>query len=246
MQELKTELFPKITMNIHLKEKQNLITYFAFLLIAVVGIFYGKSLSNSFQSIRVWDFNNLAIMTIGIPFLFLQSKANLPNFWEATLTNKQRLFYPFLIGAFFGILDILVIKVLQHPEPYAQLPPFLQPFPYSIFLYFSGAFEVEVFYRLIPLTMILFIGKTVQGGVYYKYFLWIGLILTSLREPIEQLSEGSILYIYYSLITGFLMNFFQAKVYTQYGFLSSLAVRLGHYLFWHILLGIYVQFFELQ
>ena len=152
---------------------------------------------------------------------------------------------PVMIGAIFGILDIIVIKIIMHPEPYTELPPFLQPFPYSLFLYFSGAFEIEIFYRLIPLTLILLLGKWYANGKYINAFFWTAAVLTSLREPIEQLPSGGTLLIIYSLLTGFLMNFLQAVYYRKAGFLASLTLRLGHYLFWHILLGIYVEYFEL-
>ena len=226
--------------------KLNIIIYVSFLLFAIIGIIYGNSLSNKFTFLRIWDYQNILILLIGIPFLFLQTKANLPNFLNEEVSNKQRFLKPFLIGLVFGILDVFVIKILMHPEPYKELPPFLQPFPYSIFLYFSGAFEIEVFYRLIPLTLILLLGKWLSSGKYFTICLWIGIILTSLREPFEQATNGEIWFIGYSLLTGFLMNYFQAIYYKNAGFLASLTLRLGHYLFWHILLGIYVQYFELH
>lgn len=226
--------------------KLNIIIYVSFLLFAIIGIIYGNSLSNKSSLLRILDYQNILILLLGIPFLFLQNKANLPNFLNEEVSNKQRFLNPFLIGLVFGILDVFVIKVLMHPEPYKELPPFLQPFPYSIFLYFSGAFEIEVFYRLIPLTLILLLGKWLSSGKYFTICLWIGIILTSLREPLEQVTNGEIWFICYSLLTGFLMNYFQAIYYKNAGFLASLTLRLGHYLFWHILLGIYVQYFELH
>jgi hypothetical protein len=69
--------------------------------------------------------------------------------------------------------------------------------------------------------------------------------LTSFREPLEQLPDGGLLIISYSFLTGFAMNYLQAIFYKKSGFLASLFLRLGHYLFWHILLGIYVEYFEL-
>jgi hypothetical protein len=177
--------------------------------------------------------------------LFFQTKANLPNFWEENISIKQRLLLPALIGAIFGILDIVVFKLILHPEPYTELPPFLQPFPYSCFLYFSGAFEIEIFYRLIPLTIILLLGKWFEKGKYFYAFFLTGAILTSFREPLEQLPDGGLLIISYSFLTGFAMNYLQAIFYKKSGFLASLFLRLGHYLFWHILLGIYVEYFEL-
>ena len=226
--------------------KINLIIYSVFILIAITGIVYGNEIRNDFTFLRVWDYQNILILLLGIPFLFLQTKASLPDFWEATISNKQRLLAPALIGAAFGVLDIIVFKVILHPEPYSELPPFLQPFPYSFFLYFSGALEIEVFYRLIPFTLILLIGKWFAKGKYFNAFLWTGIVLTALREPLEQIPDGGIPLIIYSLFTGFLMNFLQAVYFKKAGFIASLTIRLAHYLFWHILLGIYVQYVELS
>lgn len=234
-----TNLFSRKEIN------SNLIIYSVFILIAVIGIIYGNAIKSNFSFLRVWEYQNILILLLGIPFLFLQTKANLPNFLEANISNKQRFLSPALIGAAFGILDVIVIKIVLHPEPYPELPPFLQPFPYSLLLYFSGAFEIEVFYRLIPLTLILLLGKWYANGKYFNAFFWTGVVLISLREPLEQLPDGEILFIIYSLLTGFIMNCLQAIHYKKSGFLASLAVRLGHYLFWHILLGIYVQYYEL-
>lgn len=225
--------------------RSNLIVYASCMLIAVTGIIYGHAIKSDFSFLRVWEYQNVLILLLGVPFLFLQSKAKLPNFLEEGISNKERFVKPVLMGAGFGILDILVIKVFMHPEPYTELPPFLQPFPYSVFLYFSGAFEIEVFYRLIPLTFILLLGKWLSGGKYFNIFLWLAILLTSLREPLEQLPNGELWFIAYSLLTGLFMNYFQAICFKNAGFLASLTLRLGHYVFWHILLGVYVQYVEL-
>ncbi len=226
--------------------KQNIIIYIVFILIAFIGIYFGNAIYEKYNNLRIWQFENILMLTIGIPFLFLQTKAGIPNLIDEQVQNKKRFFQPFLIGVVFGLLDIIVIKIIQHPEPFKELPPFLQPFPYSLFLYFSGALEIEVFYRLIPITTLLIIGKQMFKGKYFHYFLWCSILLTSLREPLEQMPSGSVCFIGYSLITGFLMNYLQAIYYKNAGFLATLSIRLGHYLFWHILLGVYVQFIELN
>ena len=223
----------------------NLIVYAVCLLIAVAGLIYGNTIKNNFSFLRVWEYQNILFLLLGIPFLFLQTKANLPNFLETKIANRQRYLTPAIIGAAFGMLDVVIIKMIMHPEPYTELPPFLQPFPYSVFLYFSGAFEIEVFYRLIPLTLFLLIGKWIAKGKYFNVFFWTGAVLTSLREPLEQLHDGPVLFMVYSVLTGFIMNYLQAIHFKKSGFLASMTVRLGHYLFWHILLGVYVQYYEL-
>ncbi len=225
--------------------KNNLITYFLFLLIAMTGIFVGNNFVMKYQYLRVWEFTNILLLLAGVPFLFFQAKARLPEFWQGGVSNSDRFLLPVAIGIIFGILDLLVFKVILHPQPYRELPPFTQPFPYSMLLYFSGAFEVEVFYRLIPLTLILLVGNWYKKGRYFMVFFWAGAVLTALREPLEQLPDGGILLVVYSLLTGFLMNFLQAVYYRKAGFLASLSVRLGHYLIWHILLGIYIEYHDL-
>lgn len=225
--------------------KQNILIYIIFLCIALLGILYGNVVKSSFNGLRIWQFENIFILSLAIPFLLLQRMAGIPNFFDATISNKERFFYPLFIGTIFGILDVLVIKIIQHPQPYTELPPFLQPFPYSLFLYFSGAIEVEVFYRLIPITILLIIGSKLANGKYQSSFTWIALITTSIREPLEQFPSGQIWFVMYALLTGFLMNYLQASYFKKAGFLASLTLRLGHYLFWHIILGVYVQYVEI-
>jgi hypothetical protein len=184
-------------------------------------------------------------MLIGLPFLFIFNRSNIPDFWQDNISNKTRIWFPLIIGLIFGLLDIIIFKIILHPEPYTELPPFAQPFPYSILLFFSGAFEIEVFYRLIPLTLICFAGMLFKKGHFFNYFFIFGAILTSLREPLEQLQTGAFWLVLYSFFSSFAMNFIQALYFRKTGFIGSLSLRLGHYLLWHIILGIYIQQFEL-
>jgi hypothetical protein len=150
------------------------------------------------------------------------------------------------IGVFFGLLDVILFKCILHPEPYSELPPFLQPFPYSAFLYLSGAFEVEVFYRMIPITLVMLLGTYYKKGRYLDHFFWVAAILTAVREPVEQFVAGPWLVMAYTLLSAFIMNLLQAIYYRKAGFLASLSLRLGHYFIWHLLLGVYVEFIELS
>lgn len=232
-------------MNMKTPVRQNLYLYLALIGVAIAGLHYGRALESAHGFLRVWTYGNILMLLAGIPFLFLQSKAGIPDFVSPEVNAKTRFLVPVSLGIFFGVLDVVVIKVLLHPEPYTTLPPFLQPFPYSLFLYTAGAVEIEVFYRLIPLTLILLVGKIGWQGKYAEPLFWVGALLTSLREPIEQWPDGSTGLVVYALLSGFLMNFLQAVFFKRAGFLASLILRLGHYAIWHILLGVYVEFIEL-
>lgn len=233
-------------MSIEKPVKKDLTIYFFYVLFCFCGMLFGNVIAPLYSNLRVWDYENILWLFLASPFLFLTPYLHIPSFFTSEISNRKRLYKPLAIGAVFGIADILVIKYLLHPQPYHELPPFLQPFPYSIFLFSSGAFEVEVFYRLIPLTLFLIVGKYSLKGKYFKEFALLGCILTSIREPLEQMPEGNTYFILYCLLSGFIMNFIQARYFLKAGFLSTLSVRLGHYLFWHILLGVYVEIFELK
>jgi hypothetical protein len=234
-------------MNVWLsKDKtKSLLVFLLLLFIACITVIWGKDLALKQNNIRVWDWLNVAVLFTGIPFILLQKEACLPEVLQSSITTKQRFFQPLLIGLFFGILDLIVIKLILHPQPYDSLPPFLQPFPYSIFLFTSGSFEIEIFYRLIPITIFLLLGRWIFNRKYSSIIFWTAAILTSVREVIEQWPSGATWFIAYATISGFMMNLFQAIYFRNAGFLASLSVRWGHYLVWHILLGIYVQYWEL-
>jgi hypothetical protein len=213
-------------------------------LVVVATILYGAVLANAGYSIRQWQWENLLYLLPIVPMIFIQSSATLPRvndlvktkgWWRKTVG----------IGVIFGVLDVLVIKVLMHPEPYDTMPPFLQPFPYSLFLYTAGALEVELYYRILPLTLLLLADKFLFKSKYRIIFLWVAGIATSLIEPIMQFPDGAWWFMLYATVTGIAMNVWQFWGYVKYGLLASLAVRLGHYLVWHILLGLYVQYIEL-
>lgn len=226
--------------------KKSILIYVGMLSICGLGIWYGNNMVEPYPMLRIWEWSNVLILLIGMPFIFLFEKAKIPQFLDPRVSSKNRFLIPILIGLFFGILDVWIVKFILHPEPYSELPPFLQPFPYSILLYFSGAFEIEIFYRLIPITLGLFIASKIKNGKYLPQTFWILAVLTALREPLEQFPSGEIWFVVYALISGFAMNFLQAVYFKKAGFLASLNIRLGHYLLWHILLGVYVEMVELS
>lgn len=223
--------------------KKSILFFVVFVLIALTGIFYGNSISNQFTHLRIWNYENIALLLVGLPFLFLQQKAGLPDVCNKDLTFRQQFLTPFGIGILFGLADLVVIEFFLTHTTHTSMPPYTQPFPYSIFLYSSGAFEIEIFYRLIPITLILFIFSKIKNGAYQSQAFVVIAVLSSLREPIEQFPYGSPWwFIIYACTTGFGMNFLQAVYYKRNGWASSVYMRLGHYLIWHILNGIYIQY----
>lgn len=222
--------------------KKSLSLYIIFILIACLGLVYGNSIASNYTNLRIWNIENILLLLIGIPFIYLLPKAKLSYIYADQESSKKQIWFPALIGIIFGILDLIVIEfILPHPQ-HTSLPPYTQPFPYSLFLFFSGALEIEVFYRLIPVTLVLVLFAKIKEGKYYETAFWIIAVITSLREPLEQFPSGAVWYVSYALLTGFAMNFIQVYYFRKYSFIASLSVRLGHYMVWHILNGMYIQY----
>lgn len=226
--------------------KKSILFYSCFILIALVGIYYGNLLATTTTNLRIWNFQNLLWLLVGFPFILLQKQAGLPLAYHNEAPASSRILKPILVGILFGIADLIIIEFILNEQPHTSLPPYTQPFPYSIFLYSSGAFEIEIFYRLIPITLVLLIFSKIKSGAYMNIAFVVIAILTSLREPIEQFPSGATWFIIYACLSGFGMNLIQALFFKRYGFSSSLMVRLGHYMIWHILNGIYIQYVVLQ
>lgn len=226
------------------KYRNELLAGFILLTVVIITILYGASLEHHGITIRIWNWNNLLLVLPVIPLLYLQQKATLPAI-QTINEKKNGWLSTFGIGILFGLLDVLIIKFIMHPEPYKELPPFLQPFPYSTFLYSSGALEVELYYRMIPVTVLLLINTYLLKGKFRNVFIIVLAVITSIIEPIQQFPDGTWWFIIYATVSGVAMNAWQFRSYIQYGFAALLAVRLGHYLIWHVLLGIYVEFVEL-
>lgn len=226
-------------------KSRTIVAYALLLLFCIVTYVVSNILYDAGDQIRVFGWDALAVIVAGFILIGFQEEAGFPELLQRNKASRFRFILPLIWGLCFGIADVLVWKVILHPEPYDKLPPFLQPFPYSILLYFAGAVYMEVFIRLIPLTAVMLLVKRFARPGSHQPILIFLFVLTALYEPFEQLPTGSAWLVAYSFLTAFAMNFLQAWLYGRYGFLASLCVRLGHYLVWHIALGIYVEALEL-
>jgi len=221
--------------------KESLKIYALIFLVCLITWLCGILFLKNSSEYRIFGFSGILLVLAGFVLVPFQKLAGFPDLLDKKHPIRKRFSEPFAIGFLFAIADIVVYILILHPEAYSSLPPFLQPFPYSLLLYFSGAVYCEVLYRLLPLTLILSVVTLLNPKKVNNRYFWILAIVTSLWEPLEQTGNAILWVMVYSFTSGFLFNFIQAIYYRKAGFLSSLSVRLGHYFLWHILLGIYIQ-----
>ena len=115
----------KSNLDIPEKGTKNLFIYFSFLLIVLIGIFYGNSIKNEFELLRIWDTSNILLLLLGVPFLFLFERLQIPNFWENKIAIKHKLYLPIsnininIIAITFTLILNLIIIIITTTIIYA-------------------------------------------------------------------------------------------------------------------------------
>lgn len=215
--------------------------FIGFALALLLTRLYGLEMEDGVSFIRVIGWMDFLWLGIGWVLANFQIQAGLPEIFGKS-GEMKKWFLPFLVGMGFAALDVLAIEFILNDEPHQTLPPYTQPFPYSIFLYFAGGLYMELFYKLIPMTVFLLVFEKFLTGNLKKYLTYLLIFLLSVWEPISQLPSDPMWFVVYAFASGFAFNFTQIYFFRKMGWLYSLFCRLGLYLVWHVLLGIWIEF----
>ena len=99
------------------------------------------------QPTNSWPVYLLAAV-LGFIAIKLARPAGFADIWDENVTNMQRLLIPFLAGLGFGVVNIIIAKVMDLNVPMVE-------FPYSIPVYFSVGILMEILLHLIPIVLLL-------------------------------------------------------------------------------------------
>jgi hypothetical protein len=222
--------------------KRSLFSYLFMLLFLAVAVLESLRWDGS-NNVRLVGWDILVIWLFALAALFFQSAAGFPEWMDTRINNKKRFLLPLWIGFLFGVADVVVWQMIVPHDPYKELPLFLQPFPHSIFLYFSGAVYVDVLFKLLPMTLVMAITRRLGNAKAAEIVFWTAASVLAMYEPLEQIPDGALALVIYATVSGFAFNLLAIVFLRKYGWFAALMVRWGHYILWHILLGIYVEFF---
>jgi len=189
-----------------------------------------------------WDFP--LVVLAGFIGVLLSKRVELPQMLDESVSNKDRFWFPMLIGVGYAVLDVATYAFLLHPEPHETLPPFVQPFPWSIFHFGAAAVFMETLYRLLPITLLVGLATLIFGKKALNPAFWIVAILISGVEPWLQKIEVSTGWLWFSLINGYSYNLLQVYFLKRGGYLATLTIRGSHYMIWHVAYGIWIQYAE--
>ena len=179
---------------------------------------------------------------LGLIGVWLSARTGFPDAWDESVSYRQRILFPLLIGIGFGLLQVAIDLVTGFSKLVAARHGVTQQFTDfpSMFLIFTAApIIVEVVYRLflVPLVLWLLSNLLLKGRAQASIF-WVLAVLTSALEPVTQFPDLQILPAGLAVLLGleyFAINFTQAAFFRKRGFLAAILVRLGFYLLWHIL-----------
>ena len=176
--------------------------------------------------------------------VWLGPRTGLPYLWDTNSPPRKWLLLPVVVGLGLGVVNLIINGFTGHAKTWAEAANVASinvPFPESILFYSGGAIVVEALYRLIPLTLLLWLVANVilRNSGHVPVF-WVLALLTSLVEPTGQMSMAAG-HLGVMLVLGaamFAMNLFEVLLFWRYGFLAPLVFRVAFYAVWHVVGGL--------
>jgi hypothetical protein len=172
--------------------------------------------------------------------VWLGPRVGLPGLWEPSISTRKRLLLPALVGLGLGVSNLTLqafTGFVQIMAAAANVSSINVAFPASLWFYSGGAILVETLYRLIPITLPLWlISNVILRKRGQTQVFWVLALLTSALEPAEQISflagHPALMLVAGGATYG--MNVFEAHLWRRYGFLAPLGLRLAEYFVWHV------------
>jgi hypothetical protein len=186
---------------------------------------------------------------VGLVDVWLSHRTGFPAAWDPAISNRQRILIPATIGVGIGLLEVALDVVFHGAQFFAAqhgLTSFNAPWPGSPLFYAAGAIVVEVFYRLLPIPLVVWlVSNLLLRGHAQVQVGWVLALLTSLIEPwtqdLPELAAGaSRLLVASQFGPDLVFNLAQAVMFHQYGFFASILTRVSMYMVWHVAYGNFI------
>jgi len=174
----------------------------------------------------------------------LGPRTGLPDVWDPNISTRRWLLLPAVVGAGLGVVILVGLGFTGYSQIMAEaanVPSINVPFPGSIVVYSGGSIVVEALYRLILITLPLWliVGVILRGRGQAPVF-WALALLTSLLESVglASLASGHPGVMLVAGVGMFGIDFVEAYLFRRYGLLAPLVHRLAFYFVWHIVGGL--------
>jgi|GEM_PF-917717 len=186
---------------------------------------------------------------LGYLGLSLSTRLNFTPIWDKTITPKQRLGVPLVVGLIMGIGFILLDAILSH---FHQMGPLMHPpFPTSVVASFSAAIGEELIFRLVFIAFWVWLISQVmlQGRARTQVF-WVVVMFSAIGFTFSHFPSVMVLYggsVMSALPAAMIIELFllngslsvvAAYYFWEVGFLGAVMVHLGADLMWHVVWGL--------
>jgi hypothetical protein len=223
-------------------------------LVAFLGVvnllitFVGAGLERDPRSV-LFSWPAIAVVGLaGLGGIWFSHRTGFPAAWDARISNHQRLLIPAVVGIGLGLLESgldVPVHGMQFFAQFGNLPAYNAPWPGSPLFYAGGAIVVEVFYRLLPVPLLLWlVSNLLLRGRAQSQVFWVLALPSSLIEPYTDLDGlqlgASLLVVGSQLVPDFLLNLTQVVLFRNYGFVASIVARIAVYLIWHVAYGNFI------
>lgn len=181
----------------------------------------------------------ILVAVLGFIGLRLSPRTGFPEIWDPKIPNRQRMLIPALVGLGFGVASVL-LDLIQPLGKQIHIE-----FPTSLVVYPFGGISEEIIWRLFLIPFLIWlISDVFLKGQWQEQIFWVVASLVALLYTLMQIggywtiaNEISLIVVAgFTLFVGspFLVA---AYLFRRSGFLSSVVMRLSHYLLWHIIWG---------
>jgi hypothetical protein len=223
-------------MNLFIEERRQFLVFGYLSLIVAVLTFTLYFIDSSPFHLFLGNINPLIVLLISIVtgfilLAYLVSKTKFAIYKKPTIkTYSIVIGFPLLFGIEVIAADIWFVK-------YSADINIL--FPKSILFYPIIGYIVEVFFHLLPLSVIIIFLSSFRK-LSLRTIIWISIIFVSILEPLYQIwftIQNSSFTIIYTGIHVFLFNLTQLLIFKRFDFISMYLFRIIFYSIWHILWG---------
>lgn len=192
----------------------------------------------------VFNWPVIGLLTLaGTGAVWLGPRARIPYLWDPSAPSRKWLLLAVVAGLAVGGFNLAVDAFADHARLLAEalnVPTINVPFPHSLLFYSAGAIVIESLYRLILITVPLWLIATVilrKRG--YTPVFWVLAVFTSLFEPADvvTLLSGHFELMLFMAIAAFATNMFEAYLFWRHGLLAPLVFRVAFYFVWHVIGG---------
>jgi hypothetical protein len=225
---------------------------FALLMACLIAVHFvlafNAGATKSVSQAAVFSWTALAIIGgLGFASTFFLNRTRLRGIWDPSVPIMQRVGWPTILGLSIGIAVVAIDLLTGWSHTVASeahLTTIHIAFPLSIPIYFGGAILVTIiyYYVLIPFIDWIVAYQLLKGRGENTVF-WTAGSLLALVEPITQGDFSAIPRHGLPALAGALgdigLNFAQVFFLRRSGLVAAATVRIGFYLVWHVIYGIF-------